>query len=190
MRTGGANLYGRPRFRLAWTPSRFLISGSKEVNRFDEHGNYISSRMETVFVPRYAMIEPQFQDSYVLERWRPAEWYAKNGFGGAGAFEYDGAAAVQVREPVWSQGGYEAVLRDIEDPWIFSKDVSTWTIWKAIRWTLISESYSVFQKVFDRQDARRMERERISEERIEKIKHMIGPFGAKSFSAYGQDSRR
>lgn len=159
-----------------------------DVNHFDEHGNYLYSGPETVFVPRYLSIQPPFRDSYVLERWQPPEWYAVNGFGTD--LERDGVTSVQTREPIWAEGGYEAVMRDFNDPQIFPRTVSSYTIYKAIRWTLISASYSGWQRVIDWQEQRREEVRRNRERREEQIGNFMGPFGVKSFSAYGQTTRR
>lgn len=182
VRTGGLNLYERPRFRLARIDSRFMISGGVEINFYDPNGNLQKTIPDTILMPRYPEVPRRILPCYVLERWRAAEWYARHGFG-RNLFVLHGFTNIQQGEPIWPQGGYEAVIRGFNDPWIFPMNVSTWTIYKAIRWTLISDCYSTFGKDLLVNEQRRKQEEASDALLQEKIKNWIGPFGFASHDA-------
>lgn len=71
-RYGGRNLFGEPNFRVVWSNSRVV----KRTRRFidtDPHGNVIRQAVATKFIQRYNY--PATRDRFVIERWRPAEFY-------------------------------------------------------------------------------------------------------------------
>lgn len=161
-----------------------MISGGREVNFLDSHGNYRKCVPETIFTPRYS-VPDDLLGAYVLERWRPAEWYAKQGWGRS-SMEFNGAGqGLQVFEPVWPEGGYEAVIRNFEEPMLFPRDVSTWTIQKAIRVVFIQESLTLEEKMLPVWEARRKRKEEQHQNLVDHIDHLIGPMGFATYSAYG-----
>src|SRR3990167_3319446 len=117
--------YGYPKFRLTLLDSRFVIAGGQEVTFLDNHGNWKTSHPAEVLYPRY-QVGPEYSGRYVLEMWRPAAWYYEHGFANpARAIDYS-PAGVGVRkiEPVWVEGGWEAIMNGLESPLTFGRDSS------------------------------------------------------------------
>ena len=127
-------IYGFPRFRLVLLSSRFQIAGGLEINFHDDHGNLRTARPAEVFFPRYH-VGPNYWGTYALEMWRPAAWYYEHGFASpTRAREYTPAGnSVRNLEPVWVDGGWEAIWNGPEMPLVFTRNVSTdlieWAIW-------------------------------------------------------------
>ncbi len=127
-------IYGFPRFRLALVSSRFQIAGGLEINFHDDSGNLRTARPAEVFFPRYH-VGPNYWGTYALEMWRPAAWYFEHGFASpTNAREYTPAGnSVRNLEPVWADGGWEAIWNGPEMPLVFTRNVSTelieWAIW-------------------------------------------------------------
>jgi len=69
---GGRNLFGEPNFRVVWSNGRIV----KRTRRFidvDNHGNVIRQAVATKDIQRYNY--PATRDRFVIERWRPPEFY-------------------------------------------------------------------------------------------------------------------
>lgn len=176
--TGGRNWKGQPNFRLAVAETRFALHGGQEITFCDLSGNYQRCVPDVIFTPRYS-IPKELHPCYVLERWRPPEWYAAQGWGGRDQFTWEGIRSLQQKEPIWPEGGYEAVLRsgDMEDYALFPMSVSTWTVYKAIRLIRIAECVAKAVKLFLVDSARQKAKEQERENRREMIRDWIGPFG-------------
>lgn len=120
LRAGGRNIYGQPNFRLAILQTRFQRMGGFRMNFYDAQGRYHRQEACEAFVPRYRQ-KKGFEDSFVLEVWRPAEWYAAQGFGSPRISDYsDTGQHIQRLESIPARGGYEAVIWDADIPWCFT----------------------------------------------------------------------
>jgi hypothetical protein len=68
-RSGGANRYGEPNFRVVWGGSRLTWIGGRWTDR-DANGNLVRESIELRRVPKYLPME-----RWHVERWMPAESY-------------------------------------------------------------------------------------------------------------------
>lgn len=137
---GSRNWHGEPLFRLAVVSSRFQLVGGQQVTIRDSSGNYIKQIPTECFIPRYH-VQPEYHGAYVLEMWHSAQWYWEHGWGANqtenGIIETDilrGYRGDHVRqytdpmrqtlnmEPVWADGGYEAIEKGVGDPFIFPRN--------------------------------------------------------------------
>lgn len=125
--------YGYPRFRVVLVDSRFQIAGSQQVTFLDDHGNWRTCHPAEVLIPRYR-VGPEWCGRYILEMWRPAAWYFKEGYADPAKAVIHGpnGKGIRRREPVWDQGAWEAIENGGLPLW-FNRDVSgdmiRWAIW-------------------------------------------------------------
>jgi len=127
---GARNHYGDPLFRLVLVSSRYTISGGRIVVVRNSNGNITETAAKEVFLPRYHVPPPYF-GTYALEMWHPVEWWFRNGYAGNSAMDYDGAGnGLHQLEPIWDDGGFEAIWNGPGTPFVFTRDVST----DLVRW--------------------------------------------------------
>lgn len=185
IRIGGRNFQRKPNFRLVQADSRFALHGGQEITFQDLSGNHRKCVPETILTQRYS-IPKELLPCYVLELWRPPEWYAAQGWGGKDEFTWAATGkSMRIKEPIWPEGGYEAVLRsgEMDDYALFPPSVTTWTIYKAIRLIRIAACVDKVVKVYAADAERYRQREAARETRRERIKDWIGPFGFATHSA-------
>lgn len=73
-RAGGVNRFGEPNFRIAWSGSRLGWIGGWWTDR-DASGNEIGQRFEMREEPRWLPHPTLGWECWILESWRPAEWF-------------------------------------------------------------------------------------------------------------------
>lgn len=119
---GTRNWFGEPLFRLVHMMSRFQISGGQMITFLDTNGNYQKcEEHQEVMLPRYH-VAAKWHDTYVLEMWHPPQWYYEHGYGGAQAVDYSPEGKrFQNMEPVWDDGGFEAIWNGIQHPFCFPR---------------------------------------------------------------------
>lgn len=137
---GTRNWHGEPLFRLAVVSSRYQLVGGQQVTIRDDSGNYIKQIPTECFIPRYH-VKPEYHSAYVLEMWHSAQWYWEHGWGanqtenakietdiiktfrGDHVRQYtDPLRQTLNMEPVWPDGGYEAIEKGVGDPFIFPRN--------------------------------------------------------------------
>lgn len=100
-KSGGANIYGEPNFRVVWGGSRLGWIGGRWTDR-DAHGNVIRERIELRRVPKYIRA-----DRWHIERWFPAESYGSPEAWYARTIETDDGIRIPALGPYPSRGEYE-----------------------------------------------------------------------------------
>lgn len=124
VRIGGRNLQGKPRYRMVLVSSRYQIAGGHEFTFLDKHGNYQKTCPAEMLIPRY-VTEPAERELYLLEKWQSPEWYYKNGFGADLEIDFSVTGkAIRAMEPVWPEGGYEAVWYEAAQMAVWPRDVA------------------------------------------------------------------
>lgn len=173
VRHGGLNLYGNPNFRLVLVSSRYQIAGGHEFTFLDRHGDYLKTCPAEMLIPRYAA-QPAERDLYLLEKWRSPEWYYNEGFG-VDDVEFNAVGeAVRCMEPVWPEGGYEAVWYEAAQMAVFPKNISgdhqalAWMIRMSLRAEEFNEKIVLNQVKADRERERRQDIEENTQRFMEK----------------------
>lgn len=112
VRMGGLNRYGRANYRVVWAASAYELAGDWNAHRTDEHGNIVPIGTVTCAVPKYPNA---FADSFVLEHWKPKEFYLLNGRRPV-EFDWKGLATLEKSPPIPAEGDYEAVEMAMGQP--------------------------------------------------------------------------
>jgi hypothetical protein len=101
-RAGGANLYGRPNFRVVWGWSRLTWIGGKWTDRDPATGSILREVAELRRVPKYMP-----HDRWHLERWLPPELYGPPALWYAQTIEREGGVSIPALGPFPREGEYE-----------------------------------------------------------------------------------
>lgn len=112
IRMGGRNQFGQPNYRVVWGPSCYVLAGDWDANRSDEHGNLVPIGTVTCAVPKYPNA---FPEAFVLEHWKPKEFYYLIGRQGV-EVEWNGLATLRKAPPIPERGDYEAVEMAMGQP--------------------------------------------------------------------------
>lgn len=187
VRYGGRNLQGKPRFRLVLMSSRYQIAGGHEFTFLDRHGDYLKTCPTEMLLPRY-VAEPAERELYLLEKWRGPEWYYKEGFG-INAVEFNEyGKAIRSMEPIWPEGGYEAVWYDAAQMAVWPRDISSehpalaWMIRTSLRAGEFNKKLVLDQVKEDRERQRKQDIEESTERNMEKGSPMLFLEPAVSYS--------
>jgi len=110
LRAGGRNFWGEPHFRMVWAKSRFEIAGFMDVEQLDGEGKVVDHFTGEIAQLKYEMPEGM-EDGWVLEAWRPAEWYEAQGRGDRAVkwHEHGLPITIQQFQNIPVRGDYEAV---------------------------------------------------------------------------------
>jgi hypothetical protein len=100
-RTGGANRYGEPNFRVVWGGSRLSWIGGRWSDR-DAHGALLRERVEMRLAPKYAP-----ENRWHIERWTPPESYGSPETWYATTVEVENGIRLPALGPYPSRGEYE-----------------------------------------------------------------------------------
>jgi hypothetical protein len=100
-RSGGANRFGEPNYRIVWGGARLTWIGGRWTDR-DAHGNMLRECIELRRVPKYLP-----ENRWHIERWMPPESYGSPETWRAQTTEVEDGIRVPALGPYPSRGEYE-----------------------------------------------------------------------------------
>jgi len=125
-RTGGANRYGGPNFRVVWGGSRLSWIGGRWTDR-DAHGALLRERVEMRLAPKYAP-----ENRWHIERWTPPDSYGSPELWYATTVEIENGVRLPALGPYPSRGEYEHCFSGEFIP--LSPAACDWIV-RAIEWS-------------------------------------------------------